>query len=78
MSMVTFMSETATEPKVEQITVRMTEAEKEKASALGKFLYVNGKLDEASIAGALRAALNFTVNEIAKDVEARRLGAQTR
>jgi len=73
---VTFMTQTATEPMVEQITVRMTEAEKKKADALGKFLYVHGKLDEPSVAGALRAALNFTVNEIAKDVEARRLGAK--
>lgn len=72
----TFMSDTATEPKVEQITVRMTAAEKQKASALGNYLFVNGKLDEASVAGALRVALNFTVNELAKDLEARRLGAK--
>jgi len=74
--MVTFMTETATEPKGEQITVRVTAAEKEKASALGNFLYAHGKLDEPSVAGALRVALNFTVNELAKDVEARRLGAK--
>lgn len=70
------MTETATEPRVEQVTVRMTEAEKEAASKLGVLLYEHGKLDEPSVAGALRAALRFTINEYLKEMEAKRLGAQ--
>lgn len=62
------------ESKVEQVTVRMTEAEKKKASALGKFLYERGKLDEPSVAGALRIALNFLFDECVKAVEVKRIG----
>ena len=60
------------ESRTEQVTVRMTLAEKEIAEKLGNYLHKVGKLDEPSIAGALRVALRFTVNEILKSVEAER------
>jgi hypothetical protein len=61
------MSETETQSRVEQITVRMTEAEKNLAAKLGVYLYRYGKLDEPSVAGALRMALRFTVQELLKE-----------
>lgn len=62
------------EGRGEQVTVRMTKAEKETAEKLGDYLHKVGKLEEPSIAGALRLSLRFTVNEILKSVEAERYG----
>lgn len=62
------------ESRTEQVTVRMTVSERETAEKLGQYLHKAGKLDEPSVAGALRVALRFTVNEILKSVEAERYG----
>lgn len=62
------------ESKTEKISVRLTEAEKEVAEKLGAYLHKAGKLEEATIAGALRVSLRFTVNEILKSVEVERYG----
>lgn len=62
----------STDSRAEQITVRMTPAEKQAAEKLGRYLHLHGKLDEPSIAGAMRVALRFTVNQIAKSIEAER------
>lgn len=70
------MTETVDQSKVAQVTVRMTSAEKEAAEAFADVLYEQGKLDEASVAGAMRIALKFTISEYVKDMEARRLGGK--
>lgn len=62
------------ESRTEQVTVRMTDAEKKTAEKLGQYLFKVGKLDEPSVAGAVRVALRFTTNEILKSVEAERYG----
>lgn len=62
------------ESKAEQVTVRLTKAEKDTAEELGKYLFKVGKLDAPSIAGALRLSLRYMVNEIAKSIERERYG----
>jgi hypothetical protein len=62
--------------KVAQVTVRMTVAEKEAADAFAQVLFERGKLDEVSVAGAMRIALKFTISEYLKDMEAKRLGGK--
>lgn len=59
---------------VEQISVRMTIAERVNAEKLAAYLFKVGKLDEPTIAGAIRAALRFITNEITKSVERERYG----
>ena len=60
--------------RTEQVTVRLTIAEKVLAEKLGIYLHRIGKLDDASLAGAVRVSLRFTVNEVLKNIEAERLG----
>lgn len=60
------------ESRVEQVTIRLTKAEKDTAEELSKYLHEEGKLDEASIAGAFRLALRYMVNELAKSFERER------
>ena len=62
----------SSEDKSEQITIRVTASEKATAEKLGDYLFKVGKLKEATIAGAFRLSLRFTVNEILKAVEAER------
>lgn len=69
MSKVYVMSEAG---KTEQITIRMTHAEKDGAEKLANYLFTVGKLKEATIAGACRVALRFTINEVLKSVELER------
>ena len=65
-------SENKSESKSEQITIRVTASEKATAEKLGAYLFKVGKLKEATIAGAFRLSLRFTVNEILKAVEVER------
>lgn len=71
------MGETV-ESKGAQVTVRMTAAEKEAADAFAEVLFEHGKLEEVSVAGAMRIALKFTISEFVKDMEVKRLGGQKR
>lgn len=59
------MSET--QSRVEQVTVRMTGAEKILTEKLGQYLFKVGKLDEPSVAGALRVAVRFMAAELLKE-----------
>ena len=56
----------------ESITVRVTSEEKNMAERLAKYLVEVGKLEEATISGAVRMSLRFTVGEILKAIEAER------
>jgi len=60
--------------KTEQVTIRVTQAEKESAEKLANYLQKVGKLNEATVAGAFRLSLRFTINEVLKSVEAERYG----
>lgn len=58
--------------RTEKISIRMTSEERRMAESLARFLKQSGKLEEATISGALRVSLLFTVSEILKDIERRR------
>ena len=60
------------ENKSEQITIRVSATEKATAEQLANYLNKVGKLKEATIAGAFRLSLRFTVNEILKAIEVER------
>ena len=62
----------SSENRSEQITIRVTSSEKQGAESLAKYLHKVGKLKEATVAGAFRLSLRFTVNEILKAVEVER------
>jgi len=62
------------ESKTEQVTIRVTPAEKLGAQKLANYLHKQKKLDEPTIAGAFRVSLHYTVNEILKSIEAERYG----
>lgn len=60
--------------KTEQVTIRVTHAEKVGAEKLANYLHKVGKLKEPSIAAAFRLAMRFTINELLKSIEAERYG----
>ena len=58
--------------KTEQVTIRVTHAEKAGAEKLATYLFKKGKLKEATVAGAFRLAFHYMVNELTKSIEAGR------
>jgi hypothetical protein len=59
---------------VVNVSVKLTEEEKELLEKLANYLHKLGKIEQPTISDALRVCLHFTVNEILKAIERERYG----
>jgi hypothetical protein len=59
---------------VVNVSVKLTEEEKELLEKLANYLHKLGKIEAPTISDALRVCLHFTVNEILKAIERERYG----
>lgn len=60
----------------ENISIRVTSAEKEMAQKLANYLHLKGSVEKPTISDAIRVSLHFMVGEITKYTEAERYGGR--